>query len=82
MDGMGNVCESSLKIVRCNKPKALIGLSQKGMEEGQGIGITPAQPTFFPVERRVLPHPVLLAELGKPVMFSTSLEKADCKEGR
>ena len=36
MDGMVNTCELSINVVKRNKPKMLIGLSQKGTGAGTG----------------------------------------------
>ncbi len=34
---MVNICESVIKVVRKNKPKRLIGLSQKGTRAGYAV---------------------------------------------
>ena len=45
MDGMVNICELSINVVKSNKPKMLIGLSQKGTVAGTGFCQYPVMDT-------------------------------------
>jgi hypothetical protein len=41
MDGMVNTCELSINVVMSDKPKMLIGLSQKALWTGMGAESSP-----------------------------------------
>lgn len=59
-DGMVNICESLINIVRLNKPKMLIGLGQKGKWSGVGVEPSPTADGAPPVKRRDLTHLLVL----------------------
>jgi hypothetical protein len=70
MDGRVNTCEISINVVKGNKPKMLIGLSQNGTVAGIGSRQYPIMDTQR-YRRTESTSPVLvnLVERGKPVLF-------------
>lgn len=48
---MANVSEHRIKIVKCNKPKMLIGLNQNGKRTGTGANLSPVMGVASPVEK-------------------------------
>ena len=70
MDGMVNTRELSINVVMSNKPKMLIGLSQKGTGAGTGSREYPVMDTQRSRRREgTSPMRVNLAERGKPVVL-------------
>jgi hypothetical protein len=66
LNGMVNICESLINTVSTNKPKILIGLSQKGMWSGADATKSSAADEVPPVKRRDLTHSGTHTEQGKP----------------
>ncbi len=63
-------CESSINVVRTNKPKALTGLSQKGMWSVWGSPFPLSQTSVPPANRRLLTHPMVQQRNGVSPAFS------------
>src|SRR6266446_1567100 len=70
MDGMVNTCELSINVVKSDKPKMLIGLSQNGTVVGTGSRQYPVM-DIQRYRRTESTSPVLvnLVERGKPVLL-------------
>jgi hypothetical protein len=67
---MVNRCERSINVATQNKPKMLTGLSQHGTVAGRGAELSPLVDTRAPpADRADLPHPVIDAEHGKPIVL-------------
>ncbi len=58
VDGMENVSEPLINVVRTNKPKALTGLSQKARGWNRCFPFRLSQTIQPPAERRLLTHPM------------------------
>ena len=69
MDGMVNTCELSINVVMSDKPKMLIGLSQKALERVQSLDNTLSWTSTLPADTEQPPIRVNLAERGKPVLL-------------
>ena len=69
LDGMGNICELLINIVKHNEPKMLTGSTQNGTWSGTGAEASPVMDEVPPVNREVLTHPVIRHKHGKPVIF-------------
>lgn len=66
-DGRANAGEPLLHAVRCNKPKVLTGLDQKGGGRVRGLSSPLPQTSVPPADRRGPPHRGTDAERGTPV---------------
>ena len=55
---MENRCELLINVVRIDKPKVLIGLSQKARGMDRTLITRVTQPMIPPAERQLLTHPV------------------------
>ena len=69
LDGMGNICELLINIVKQDEPKMLTGSTQNGAWSGAGIIAFPVMDEVPPVNREVLTHPVTKHKHGKPVIL-------------
>ena len=70
MDGMVNIRELSINVVKRNKPKMLIGLSQNGTVAGTGVHPSPVMDTErYRQKESTSPIRGNLVERGKPVSF-------------
>jgi hypothetical protein len=58
VDGMENAGEPLINVVRTNKPKALIGLSQKACGGHRSFPFLLSQTLAPPADRRLLTHPM------------------------
>ncbi len=58
VDGMENVSEPLINVVRTNKPKTLIGLSQKACGWHRCFSLHLSQTIQPPADRRLLTHPM------------------------
>jgi hypothetical protein len=68
MDGMVNIRELSITVVKRNKPKMLTGLSQNGIVVGTGACRSPVMDTqHYRRTESTSPIRVNRAERGKPV---------------
>jgi hypothetical protein len=77
MDGMVNTCELSINVVMSDKPKMLIGLSQKALERVQSLDNTLSWTPNAPGGQRA-PHPFVstLRNVVSPYCSSTRGRKA------
>jgi hypothetical protein len=70
MDGMVNICELSINVVRRNKPKMLRGLGQNGTVVGTGVPCSPVMDIQrYRRTESTSPIRVNLVERGKPISF-------------
>jgi hypothetical protein len=69
LDGKVNIGELLLNVVKIEEPKALIGSAQKGKWPGTAVAFSAVMDDEPPAEREDLPHPVIQAEHGKPVIL-------------
>ena len=70
MEGMANIGELSINVVKIDKPKTLIGLSQKARGPVWELSPSPiADPTATGEQAGPTPSTGLYAERGKPVAF-------------
>ncbi len=58
VDGMENASEPLINVVRTNKPKTLIGLSQKACGWNRCFSLHLSQTRQPPADRRLLTHPM------------------------
>ena len=67
MDGMVHTCERSIHVVMSDKPKMLLGLSQKALEQVQRLDNTLSWTHNAPGGQRA-PHPSVstLRNVGSP----------------
>ena len=72
MDGMVNTCELSINVVMSDKPKMLLGLSQKALERVQSLDNTLSWTSNAPGGQRA-PHPFVstLRNVVSPYCSST-----------
>jgi hypothetical protein len=72
MDGMVNTCELSINVVMSDKPKMLLGLSQKALERVQSLDNTLSWTANAPGGQRA-PHPSVstLRNVVSPYCSST-----------
>ena len=71
VDGMEKVSEPLINVVKTNKPKALIGLSQKARGGDRCSLLHLSQTTLPPAKKRLLTHP--MAHKGNVVSPASSL---------
>jgi hypothetical protein len=57
-EGMGNICELLINVVKWNKPKVLTGLNQKVRGTVRVFYIHSAQSTIPPANKQALTRPV------------------------
>ena len=69
MDGKVNTCELLLNVVKIERAKDADRLCPKGKWPGTGASFSPVMDDAPPAEREDLPHPVIQAEHGKPVIL-------------
>jgi hypothetical protein len=69
LDGRVNRCELSINVVTKERAKDADRLCPKGMWPGTGASLSSVMDDAPPAEREDLPHPVIQAEHGKPVIL-------------
>jgi hypothetical protein len=66
IDGMSNICELLINVVKYYKPKVPEGLNQKIKGKVKGFYVHLTQSIIPSAERQALTHLIELAEHGKP----------------
>ena len=74
IDGMSNICELLINVVKYDKPKVLEGLNQKVRGKVEVLYVHLTQSIIPSAKRQALTHRIELAEHGKPNCLHISVE--------